>query len=270
MNPNRPRVLLVDDDVDTREMYGWSLDVRGFDVLTAGNASRALELALAHAPAVIVTDFTLPGGDGFVLAKRVQESPALRDTPLMLVSGRAFIGSSAELSMRLFDRVLVKPVLPDDLIAEIVPLVLNRAAAVLERQVRQVREHVRLAPTGSHAASRLVAALADVSGASTPAALVADSSARFIEMNDAACALTGRSREELLSLHVWDLQAEPGAGARKDWEQFVTLGSMAGAYELLGPAGTRVRALFSASAHVLPECHLSLLQPVPPALDLTV
>ena len=57
---------------------------------------------------------------------------------MALVSGRAFVGDSGDRALQLFDRVLLKPVLPDQLIADIVPLVLDRAAAQLQRQLRDV------------------------------------------------------------------------------------------------------------------------------------
>jgi CheY-like chemotaxis protein len=264
----QPSVLLVDDDVDTREMYGWSLEARGFDVIAAGSVTHAADLAVERRPDVIVTDFTLPGDDGLALATRVRESKTLSNTPMVLVSGRAFIGDSAERALRLFDRVLVKPVLPDHLIGEIVPLMLDKTAAALERQLRDVRARVARMDHGS-AAGRVMAAVDEQArqADAAPAALLADSNAHYIGANDAACLLTGRSRDELLSLSVWDLTPEIGlVQGREQWAQFVRTGASAGAYQLQGPRGVAIEALFSAAAHVLPDCHLSLLQPLPSAL----
>jgi CheY-like chemotaxis protein len=261
-----PSVLIVDDDVDTREMYGWCLERRGFDVISAGSVAHAADLASRRRPDVIITDFTLPGQDGLALASHVRESAALSHTPMLLVSGRAFIGDSAERALRLFDRILVKPVLPDHLIGEIVPLMLDKTAASLERQLRDVRARVAQMEHGS-AAGRVMAAVDDLHDGSTPAALLADSTAHYIGANDAACVLTGRSRRELLSLSVWDLTPDPEQiEGREQWAQFVRAGVSAGTYKLQGPAGGGIPALFSAAAHILPDCHLSLLQPLPAAL----
>ena len=193
----------------------------------------------------------------------IRGSRTLSDTPLVLVSGRAFVGDSAERALGLFDRVLVKPVLPDHLINEIVPLMLDRTAATLARQLRDVRERVLRMEHGS-AAGRVMAAVSDLVVGAPPAALLADSNAHYIGANDGACALTGRSRDELLSLSVWDLTPDVQARTgRQQWSQFVLAGSLAGAYQLRRPAGASIDALFSAAAHVLPDCHLSLLQPLP-------
>ncbi|HYT69587.1 MAG TPA: response regulator [Vicinamibacterales bacterium] len=261
-----PHVLLVDDHRDTREMYGWSLEARGFAVSIAGTVSQAAALASARRPDVIVTDFFLPGQDGFALASHIRESAALHDTALVLVSGRTFVGNTGDHARRLFDRVLLKPVLPDDLIAEIVPLMLDRAAATLQRQVREVRQRVEHVPDGSTAGC-VMTAVTDIAGETPTAALLADSAAQYIAVNDAACYLTGRSREELLSMSVWDLtpQIDIQRG-QEQWARFIAAGTLAGPYRLNGPTGSPIDAIFSAVAHVLPDVHLSLLRGVPSAL----
>ena len=260
-------IVLVDDDADTREMYAWSLEARGFEVAGAGTVAQAIERADARRPDLIVTDFTLPGEDGFMLASRIRASRTLADTPMVLVSGRAFVAGSGERALELFDRVLLKPVMPDDLIGEIVPLLVDRTAARLQRQVRAVREQVRRVPHGS-GVDRILEAVSEVAGpAAPPAALLADGSAHYIAANEAACDLTGRSRDELLGMSVWDLtpQVEVADG-RRQWAQFVEYGALSGDYRLRTAGGIEVPAKYAAAAHVLPGCHLSLLLPVPSPL----
>ena len=263
---SRPLVLLVDDDIDTREMYAWCLESRGFSVLSAGSAAAGLTLAADHHPDVVITDFTLPGEDGFVLAGRIRAHAAIGDTPMLLVSGRAFVADSGERAVRLFDRLLLKPVLPDQLIAEMVPLMLDRTSARLQRQLTDVRARVRHVPYTSDVGRILTAVTEVAPNGDAPAALLADTAAQYIAVNDAACTLTGRSREELLSLHVWDLTPDDAvAEGRLQWARFVESGALAGAY-VLRTANGNVPARFAASAHVLPDCHLSLIQSLPPAL----
>lgn len=260
---------MVDDDIDTREMYAWSLEARGFEVVCAGTAASGAELAHARRPDVIITDFTLPGEDGFALATRVRSSDALANTPMILVSGRSFVGDSGERAIQLFDRVLLKPVLPDQLIADIIPLVLDRTAAQLQRQLRDVRSRLHGVPRTSDV-SRVLTTVSEVAAADgdTPAALLTDSAAHYIAANDAACALTGRSREELLSLSVWDLTPQIRvAEGRQAWTRLVESGALSGAYLLKTASGGEIQARFASAANVLPGCHLSLLQSVPPALS---
>lgn len=115
-------VLVVDDDVDTREMYGWCLEGHGFRVQLAGSVAAALAHAAVEIPAVIVTDYTLPGGDGFTLAHAMRGSVDTAHVPLVLVSGRTFLADEQQRADTLFDRVLLKPVLPDDLAGHLADL----------------------------------------------------------------------------------------------------------------------------------------------------
>jgi DNA-binding response OmpR family regulator len=230
----RPLVLMVDDDVDTREMYAWCFEARGFDVLSAGTARQGADLAQTRRPDAIVTDFTLPGEDGLALAIRLRALPGSEATPIVLVSGRAFVGDSGARAAELFDRILLKPVLPDQLIGNVAAAMLDRTSAKLVRQLDAVRKRVASVPRTSDV-SRVLEVVNEVTAdEDTLAALLADNTAHFIAVNDAACRLTGRSREELLSLQVGDL--------------------------------TPPRAAVAASADILPGWNLSLVQAVPPVL----
>jgi CheY-like chemotaxis protein len=108
-------ILVVDDDTDTREMYGWCLEARGFRVALAGSFHAALEQAASETPDLVVTDYMLPGGDGFRLADALRQTPEMADLAMILVSGRSFHEEAYARAERLFNRVLLKPVLPDDL-----------------------------------------------------------------------------------------------------------------------------------------------------------
>jgi CheY-like chemotaxis protein len=117
-----PSVLIVDDDTDTREMYGWCLEGFGFRVALASSSDAALAQVAREIPDAVITDYTLPGGDGFTFADALRRAPATSQVVLILVSGRDFEGEAQDRAAKLFDRVLVKPVLPDDLARHLLPL----------------------------------------------------------------------------------------------------------------------------------------------------
>jgi CheY-like chemotaxis protein len=96
-------------------MYGWCLEARGFRVALAGSFRAALEQAASERPDLVVTDYMLPGGDGFRLADTLRQSPETANVAMILVSGRSFHDDSLARASQLFNRVLLKPVLPDDL-----------------------------------------------------------------------------------------------------------------------------------------------------------
>jgi chemosensory pili system protein ChpA (sensor histidine kinase/response regulator) len=110
----RPLILLVEDHADTREMYAEYLGAF-FDVIEAADGQEALGLLEGRAPAVVITDFSLPGIDGFELIRRIRDNEATAHIPVICLSGHA--GRTHEERAREVgcDRVLEKPCLPDRL-----------------------------------------------------------------------------------------------------------------------------------------------------------
>ncbi|MDQ3211070.1 MAG: response regulator, partial [Acidobacteriota bacterium] len=86
---NKFRVLLVDDDEDTRAMYGMALAMSEFDVIEARDGASALALASEALPDVIVTDLTGPGLDGFELVSWLQANPRTARIQAIVVTGWA-------------------------------------------------------------------------------------------------------------------------------------------------------------------------------------
>ena len=113
---DRPLLLLVEDHADTRQMYAEFLG-SSFNVLEAGDGRQALEVLRRHVPAVVITDFSLPGIDGFELTRRIRGNASTRDVPVICLSG--YSGNRYEQQAREVgcDRVIEKPCLPDVLAA---------------------------------------------------------------------------------------------------------------------------------------------------------
>src|SRR4051794_21151850 len=79
--PERPTVLVVDDEEDLRDIMRRMLERRGFDILLAGDSTQAIAVCQEHAGDidVLVTDLGLPGVSGGELARTAAElRPALR------------------------------------------------------------------------------------------------------------------------------------------------------------------------------------------------
>jgi PAS domain S-box-containing protein len=70
------KILVVDDEADTRDLLGVVLGACGAQVLTAATAREALELAARSKPDVLISDIGMPDEDGFELIRRVRELPA--------------------------------------------------------------------------------------------------------------------------------------------------------------------------------------------------
>jgi CheY-like chemotaxis protein len=66
------RVLLIEDDPDTRELVAEFLEALGASVATAGTGSSGFEKFKNERPALILSDLWMPNGDGFDLIRRIR------------------------------------------------------------------------------------------------------------------------------------------------------------------------------------------------------
>jgi two-component system, OmpR family, phosphate regulon response regulator PhoB len=112
----RPMVLLVEDHLDTRDMYSWSLEASGFQVVTATAADEAFDLATTIRPHVVVTDYWLKGGpSGADLCNRLKDDSRTAKIPTLMVTGstqRQLAEGTLKGSCAV---VRLKPYLPDAL-----------------------------------------------------------------------------------------------------------------------------------------------------------
>ena len=82
-----PRVMIVEDDRDTREMLEQFLALEGFEVQTAANGRQALDTLAAGPPAcVIVLDLMMPVMDGWQFRDAQARDPRLSSIPVVVVT----------------------------------------------------------------------------------------------------------------------------------------------------------------------------------------
>ena len=83
----KPRISLVDDDAEIREVLADTLASRGCEVFAYRSAAEALDCLGANAPDVLVSDLSMPGMDGLTLIRAAQQvRPGL---PAILLTGHA-------------------------------------------------------------------------------------------------------------------------------------------------------------------------------------
>jgi CheY-like chemotaxis protein len=111
--PRRPTILVADDDLDARTMYGLYLKSMGCDVFTATDGAGAINQATAVHPDLIVLDLAMPHVDGWAAAERLRRSPLTRNIPIIALTAIPDAGESARLSG--FTAFIAKPCLPRSL-----------------------------------------------------------------------------------------------------------------------------------------------------------
>jgi hypothetical protein len=120
----RPKILVVDDDVDLQRALAVRLRAAGFQTTFASDAVSALAVANRERPSAIVLDLGLPGGDGFVVLQRIQNSAHVNHVPVIVLSARDAGGNRQRALDAGAQAYLTKPAEDDALIAE-----LHRAVA---------------------------------------------------------------------------------------------------------------------------------------------
>ena len=82
------RILIVEDDVDSRMGLSVRLRASGFDVVLAADAASAISIARQQQPDLVVLDLGLPAGDGFLVMERLRGLAETREIPIIVLTGR--------------------------------------------------------------------------------------------------------------------------------------------------------------------------------------
>ena len=86
---DRVKILVIEDDSTIRTILGMALDGAGYkNVLMADRGDVGLASACAEKPDLVLLDLMLPGLDGFMVAKRIRETPSLAATRIIMLTAR--------------------------------------------------------------------------------------------------------------------------------------------------------------------------------------
>jgi len=115
----KPKILVVDDEVETVELVEFNLRQAGFEVAAAGEGAAAVKKARAWLPSLIVLDVMLPELDGLEVCKMLRRDPATAAIPIILLTAKA-----AEIDRVLglelgADDYLTKPFSPRELVLRV-------------------------------------------------------------------------------------------------------------------------------------------------------
>jgi two-component system alkaline phosphatase synthesis response regulator PhoP len=83
---SKASILVVDDDPEIVTMLSTRLGKRGYQVTTAADGQKALELAKAQKFDVVLLDVMMPGKSGWEVARALKQDPETQDTKIVMVS----------------------------------------------------------------------------------------------------------------------------------------------------------------------------------------
>ena len=163
----KPRLLVVDDSAETRELLDRHLSSQGYSVLTAADVAQALRILGSTKVDLVITDLKLPGVSGLDLVRHVREN--LKDTAIMMITGYPSVESAVAAVKSGAQEYLTKPFTKEELLGTVRRVVegLNLRAADLAH--RDLIPGFPLELVGeSEPMVKLVQAIARVAGMSTP------------------------------------------------------------------------------------------------------
>ncbi len=110
------KIVVADDERDTREYFQEYLSHLGHDVRAAVDGRQLVEICREFGPDLIVADYAMPGLDGLTAAAEVNRA---RRVPVILITGRHDAEQTAQSDGELVIRFLAKPVKEAELRAAI-------------------------------------------------------------------------------------------------------------------------------------------------------
>ncbi|MBW4561038.1 MAG: response regulator [Mojavia pulchra JT2-VF2] len=121
------KVLIVDDDADTREFLAFFLEQQGAIITIAASANEALTAMEQSKPDLLLSDLGMPDVDGYTLLRKVRAMPAHQGGQIPAIALTAYAAETTQRQVFAagFQRHIAKPADPCKLVAAIAALVKN-------------------------------------------------------------------------------------------------------------------------------------------------
>ncbi|MBV6627246.1 MAG: response regulator [Rivularia sp. (in: Bacteria)] len=88
MNAVSKKILVIEDDARTRNMYLDGLENEGFEMISASNGSTGIQQAVSNLPDLVICDILMPDIDGFTVLRKLRQNPLTAIIPFIFLTGR--------------------------------------------------------------------------------------------------------------------------------------------------------------------------------------
>lgn len=127
-----PKILIVDDEPLTVEMFETFLKIQRYETFGAFSGTQGLESIKKNRPDLIILDLMMPDLEGFEVCKRLRTDPeyaAHATTPVIIVTARSDNTARIRSKDVGCDVFMVKPVRLPELVSEVKRLLATKGAA---------------------------------------------------------------------------------------------------------------------------------------------
>jgi CheY-like chemotaxis protein/two-component sensor histidine kinase len=118
------RILVVDDDTDSREFFAFALEQLGAQVSTVTSAGEVIATLARLQPNILLSDIGMPDMDGYMLIRQIRAMPPEQGGQILAIALTAYAGEidRQQALAAGFQHHLAKPVEPDELVKVILNL----------------------------------------------------------------------------------------------------------------------------------------------------
>jgi len=117
--PDRPLILIADDDPDILELVAFRLERAGYEIVRAADGEEALQLVSERLPDLAVLDVMMPKLTGYEVTRRIREDEATNGIPVILLTARVQEADVERGFEAGADDYLKKPFSPEELRARV-------------------------------------------------------------------------------------------------------------------------------------------------------
>lgn len=113
------KILVIDDDPSSLKLVGYTLEKKGYQVITASDGLEGFRKARDEHPDLIILDVMLPGMDGYEVCHRLRQKAETTTLPILMISGKAH-QDDKDIGLRVgADEYLTKPVAPSTIVGKV-------------------------------------------------------------------------------------------------------------------------------------------------------
>ena len=142
VTPHSKRLLVVEDNDIERQSIVELLAHDDIEVVGVGTGAEALAVLKATTFDCCVVDLRLPDMTGFELLERIQETPSLRDLPVVVFTGKELTSTEEERLRTVAKSIVLKDVQSPERLFDETALFLHRVVADLPESKRQMLERL--------------------------------------------------------------------------------------------------------------------------------
>lgn len=85
---DQKKILIIDDEEDMLKLLKIRLQQENFNVVVAEDGDVGIKMAEQELPDMIILDIMMPKMDGYTCLKEIRKLPKIKDTPVLLLSGK--------------------------------------------------------------------------------------------------------------------------------------------------------------------------------------